>query len=199
MATLAGGKVIAAERALAIVASHAALPAAARVMIKRFGRGDLSSLRHAGPDLMTFRARNFLVLGVVKTDPESRGHFRRPGITAQLMTRSARRNIPPPGLCSGRVTSETSNVRVESRWDRQRHTGARRLVTGGAIDPAHIQVPGMVELHAEALQAWKRFQRSRLHVGMTDRADRTSGICKLLRMTSSAGEMARPTGPFRTR
>jgi len=176
MATLAGSKIIATKRALAIVASHAALPAPGRVMIKRFGRGDLSSLRHAGPDLMTFRARNFLMFRMVKADPESLGQFRGPGITAQLMTRSARRNIPAPGLCSGRVTSETSNVRVESRGDRQRHTGARRPVTGGAIDPAHIQMPGMIELHAEALQAGKRFQRSRLHVGMTDRADRTSGI-----------------------
>jgi hypothetical protein len=176
VATLANCKVIAAKRALAIVASHAALPSTRRMMIKRLRGGNLFSLWHSGSHLVTFSARYFLMFRMIKADSERLGRLGCPGITAQLMTRSARRNITPSRLCSGCVASETSNVRVESRWDRQRHAGARRPVTGGAIDPAHIQVPRMIELHREAFQAGKRFQRCRFRVGMADRADRTSGI-----------------------
>ena len=73
VATLASGEVIAAKLALAIMARHAALPATGRVMIKRFGRSDLSSLRHSGSDLMTFGAVNFLVPVMVKADAERLG------------------------------------------------------------------------------------------------------------------------------
>jgi hypothetical protein len=62
VATLANCKVITAKRAPAIMASHTALPATGRVMIKGLRRSNLFTLWHSGPDLVTFRARNFLVL-----------------------------------------------------------------------------------------------------------------------------------------
>lgn len=199
VATLADCKVIAPKRALAIVARHAALPAAGRVMIERFGRGDLSSLRHSGSDLVAFGAGNFLVLRVVKADAERLGKFRRPGITTQLMTRAAGGNIPPARLRARRMTSKTSCVRVESSGYREGNAGARRPVTRGATDAAHVQVSRVIELHAETLQTWKRLQRSRFHVRMTDRTDGTCGICELLSMTSGAGKMTGPARAFRAR
>ena len=176
MAPLTNCKVIATERTLAVVASHATLPAAGCMMVKRFRSRYLSSLRHARSNLMTFGAGNFLVLRVVKADAERLGKFRRPGITTQLMTRAARGNIPPARLRAGRMTSKTSRVRVESRGYRESNAGARRPVTGGATNAAHLQVSRVIELHAETLQTRKRLQRSRFHVRMTDRADGTSGI-----------------------
>jgi hypothetical protein len=46
---------------------------------------------------------------------------------------------------------ETSDVRIESRWNCQRYTGATRTMTGSASNPAHYYVARMVELHVEAL------------------------------------------------
>jgi len=46
---------------------------------------------------------------------------------------------------------ETSDVPNESRWNRQRYTGATRTMTGSAANPVHIHVARMVELHVEAL------------------------------------------------
>jgi hypothetical protein len=76
MATLTNSEVVTPKRALAVVTRHATLPPASGVMIKWFGRGDLSSLRHTGPHLMAFSASNLLMFGVIKADPECLGRFR---------------------------------------------------------------------------------------------------------------------------
>jgi hypothetical protein len=66
-------EVIVAKRALAVMTRRAALAAPAGVMIQRFGRGDLSPLRHAGADLMTVVAVGlWIVPGVTEADPERR-------------------------------------------------------------------------------------------------------------------------------
>ncbi|HEU4931512.1 MAG TPA: hypothetical protein VFT48_05500 [Pyrinomonadaceae bacterium] len=53
MATLANRKIIAAKGTLAVVTSHTTLSAPRGVMISRFRRTHLLSLRHARPYLMT--------------------------------------------------------------------------------------------------------------------------------------------------
>lgn len=62
-------------------------------------------------------------------------------------------------------------------------------MTAGAADAAHVDVLRVIELHAETLEARKWFERARLHIRMTDGANRTFGIGELLRMASGAGEM----------
>jgi hypothetical protein len=81
-------EVIVAKRTLAIVASHATLPATCGVMVKRFRRCDLFSLGHSRLDLVAFVAGYFLMLGVVESHAECRGGLRSPGIPTQLMTRT---------------------------------------------------------------------------------------------------------------
>src|SRR5436190_1904316 len=53
MTTLAGCEIVAAERALALMTSHATLAAPGGVMIERLGLRDLPALRHGGANLMT--------------------------------------------------------------------------------------------------------------------------------------------------
>lgn len=72
VATFADTEVIAAERTLAVMASHAAWPATGGVMIEGLGRGDLFSLRQAGAHLVAFVAGNFLMLCMVKADFKGR-------------------------------------------------------------------------------------------------------------------------------
>lgn len=73
MTTFAGSKVIAAKRALAVVAGGAALSPSGGVMIESFGGGDLSFLRHAGTDLMTIAAlRLGIMFGMTESQPERR-------------------------------------------------------------------------------------------------------------------------------
>jgi hypothetical protein len=89
VAPFANREVVATERALAVMASHATLPTTGRVMVERLRSGDLSALRHSGSNLVAFVAGNFLVLRVIKTDAKCASEFRSPGITAKLVTCSA--------------------------------------------------------------------------------------------------------------
>jgi hypothetical protein len=82
MATLANTEIIAAERALTVMASQATLRFPRGVMIQRFRRGDLSALRHSGPHLMTFGACNLLMLYMTEANSERRRRFRRARIAA---------------------------------------------------------------------------------------------------------------------
>jgi hypothetical protein len=56
MATLANRKIVAAKRTLTVVTSHTTLSPAGSVMISRFWRADLLSLRRARPHLVTLVA-----------------------------------------------------------------------------------------------------------------------------------------------
>ena len=77
MAPFTDAEIIPTESAFAVVAGHAALPAAGRMVIQRFGRCDLSSLRLPGAHLMALVAGFLLVLRVTKADAKRRHHFRR--------------------------------------------------------------------------------------------------------------------------
>ena len=83
-------------------------------MIQRLWLGHLSSLRHAGNDLMALSASYLVMLSMTEADPEGPGELRRPGITAKLMTGPARRDIATAGLRALSVTSETVCVGVEA-------------------------------------------------------------------------------------
>ena len=127
-------------------------------MVKRFRRCDLSSLRHARLNLVTFVAVHFLMLGMIESNTKAYGGLRSPGITTQLMTRTTRRDIAAAGLCARSVASITSCVRVESRGYREGNAPTRRSMTGRTTDTSHRHMPRVIELHAKALQTWKRFQ-----------------------------------------
>jgi hypothetical protein len=79
---LADGEIFVAERALPVMTGHAALGATRRVMIKRFGRRHLPTLRHPGAYLMTFIAVDLrLMPGVTETYFECRHVLRRSRVT----------------------------------------------------------------------------------------------------------------------
>ena len=111
---LANRKVIAAKGFFPVVARHATKGTACRMMIKRFGSRDLSSLGHSRSDLMTFVTRDFLMLGVTETYLEGRSKLWRPRIASEFMTRATRRDLSAVRLRAGRVTSITSCVCVEA-------------------------------------------------------------------------------------
>ena len=152
MATLANCEVIAAKRALTIMASHATLSPPGGVMIERLRRGYLSPLRHAGSDLMAFTACNLLMLCMTKANAECLRGRRRPRIPAQLMTSAARRDIAAAGLRTRRVASITSCVRVEAGGYRQGNATTRRSMTRRTTDTSHLHVARVIKLHSEALQ-----------------------------------------------
>jgi hypothetical protein len=110
----ANGEIVAAKRSLAVVTGHAALRPATGVMVERFGRRHLSSLRHACSYLMAFSAADLLMFRVIKADAKSRRGCRGARITAQLMTCSARRDIATRRLRARRVAPVTSCVRIKS-------------------------------------------------------------------------------------
>ena len=102
------------------------------------------------------------------------------------MTRAARRNIAATRLRPRRVTSITRRVRVKAGRNRHSDTAARRPVTSRTTNVSHVHVPRVIELHAKAAQARKGFQRPCFHVRVTNRADGTVGIRKLLGVTTGA-------------
>ena len=73
MTSDANRKVIATKSSLAVVTGHTTLSAARRVMIERFRRRDLPSLRHSRSYLMAFVTDDFLMLGVTETYLEGWG------------------------------------------------------------------------------------------------------------------------------
>src|SRR5438552_8013333 len=111
------------------MASHAALPATRCVMVKRFRRGDLSSLRHSRSNLVAFVAGYFLMLGMIESHAECLGEFRTPRIPTQLMTGTTRRDVAVAGLCARSVASITDCVRVKSRGYREGNAATRRPMT----------------------------------------------------------------------
>ena len=66
-------------------------------------------------------------------------------------------------------------------------------------DAAHLHMQRVIEFHAKALQARKRFQSPGFYVGVTDGADGTLRGGKLLRMTAGAGQVIGTSRPFRNR
>jgi|SRR5215208_8003558 len=95
MAAFTGGKIVSAESALAIVATHTTERVFPGVMIQGRGRRNLPSLWLARSNLMAFIAGYFLMLRMTEAYPEGLGVLRSSGITTQFMASAARRNITP--------------------------------------------------------------------------------------------------------
>lgn len=189
MTALAHAEVVTTKGAFAIVTSHTALTTTGGVMVERLWPGDLLSLGQTSTHLMTFVAGFLLMFGVTKADTEGLHEFRRARVPTQLMTGAARRDVAPARGRPRCMTSIAGRVRIEARRDRHRDTRTRRPMTGIASHAAHVDVPRVIELHAKAAQTRKRFERTRLHIGVTDRANRAIGVRKLLRVTAGTGKM----------
>lgn len=91
------------------------------------------------------------------------------------------------------MTTKTVCVRIKPCRDRERDSSTRRPMTTRTTQTTHILVPRVIETHSETRKSRKGFYRPRLHVCVADRANRVSGICKLLRMTSGARCVLRST------
>jgi hypothetical protein len=149
--SFASREVITAKCPFAVMTAHAALAATGRMVIQRFGGGDLPPLRHAGAHLMTFIAIDLrLMQGVTEADPECRHILRRASVTTQLMTSATRRDVAPAGLRSWSMAAKTDCVRVEICGYRHGGAALRRPVTSSAANTAHRQMLRVIELHAEA-------------------------------------------------
>jgi len=149
MAPFTTRKIVAAKRALAVVTSHAALTAPRRVMIQWFRRGDLSTLRLTGTNVVAFVARHLLVLCVTEPDPKGGHHHRCARIAAQLMAGTARRNITPARLRARRVTAEAGGVRIEVSRNCHRHAATGGSMTSRATHTSHVHMPRVIKLHSE--------------------------------------------------
>jgi len=114
VAALTNRKIVAAKSALAIVAAHAALTAASCVMVQWLRSRYLSPLSHAGPHLMTFITPQVIVFPMTKVYSVSLCKLWRARITAELMTRSTRRDIALSRFRLGRVAPVASVMCVKS-------------------------------------------------------------------------------------
>ena len=155
-------------------------------MIERLWRGDISS---SGPHAVTrVTAQTFsaIVLAVTEADTKGGSGLRRPPVRTWLMASTARRDVASICLRARCMTPVTVPVRAEPGWYRKRDSAAYRTMTTRAV---HLPVTRVIESHAEACKAWKRLYLSRLRIRMTDRAHWTTGVCKLLRVTTGARRM----------
>ena len=97
MAAFTDCKVVTAKRALAIMASHAALRAARGMVISRLGSGDLSPLRLSRSYLMTIIAGQLLrrpVFIVIEVHAKRRSPLGSSGGPAELVAGTTRGDIP---------------------------------------------------------------------------------------------------------
>ena len=141
--------------------------------------------------LVTGQTLRSIVFRVTETNPKRRGCLRSATVWSWFVTGTARRDVVATRLSARRVTPVTSGVRVEPGRDRQRRAGARRTMTTGTV---HLRVPRVIESHVEPRQARKPFELSRLRIRVTDRANRTTGIRELPRVTTATRRMTIASG-----
>lgn len=156
MATLAVGKIIAAEGAAVVMTGHAALRAGGGMVHERLGRADLSPLRQPRPDVVTVVATESLpraVPGVAEINPEGLRRLGRPAVTPDLVTSAARGDVVPgTTLRARRVARVTGVVRAETSGDRERDAAARGFVAGDAARARSRRarrVPRVIETDVE--------------------------------------------------
>src|SRR6185436_10256067 len=122
---------------------------------------------------MTVGTRQLLrsiVVGVTEPNSICRRLVRSARKASELVTRAARRDVAPVHLGGFRVTTETRDVRIHARWDRETLATPVGPVTRPTAG-AERSVFRVVEFDVETLQRWKRFNFSALRVCMTDRTD----------------------------
>ena len=145
---------------------------------------------------MTIIARHLLrrpVFGVAEVHAKGRSPDWSSRVATWFVAGTTRRNIPVARFRARLMTAITGRMGVESDWNRQRHSTPCRTVASGATHPAHVQVSRMLKVDAEAFQPGKRLERAGAHISMANRADGTLTVCKLLRVTTGAGDVTRTT------
>ena len=189
VATLADRKIIAAECSLPVVTACATERTGRRMMIQRCRRRNLPSSSRTSPHLMT-RPTSQLLRRIVTcmTEPNSIGRrlLRSANQTPGLMTSAARRDVFSVCLRSRRVTAKTRDVSIQSRRNREPNTTTISTMTRGTSRTTVFRV---IERRVETAQRWKRLDLSTLSIRVTDRADLTRLICKLLSVTAGARRM----------
>jgi len=129
-----------------------------------------------------------IVTGVTKTESIRSRLVRSAREASELVTRAARRDVAPVHLRGFRVTTETRDVRIHARWDRETLATPVGPVTRRTAG-AERSVFRVVEFDVETLQRWKRFNFSALRVCVADRTDLACRIRELLRVTTGARRM----------
>ena len=112
------------------------------------------------------------------------------------MTGAARRDVASVCLRARRVAAKTRDVRIESRRNRESNTATISPVTRRTRCACMFRV---IEPRVETTQRWKRLDLSALNVRVTDCADLTRLICKLLCVTTRARCMCSFAGQGRLR
>jgi hypothetical protein len=173
---LARSKVVSAKGALTVVASGATGSTSRCVMIERQGRRHLPPARQTCPDLVTGNTRQFLgriVTSMTETNAISRRLLGGTNQSSELMTSAARGDVLSVCLSVGRMTAKTSDVRIQTRRNRETNTTSVSPVTRST---SSARMSRVIELNVETAQGGKRFDLSTLHVCVTDSADRTRGV-----------------------
>ena len=125
-----------------------------------------------------------IVFCMTEADAKCRCRLRRANVPFHLMACATRGNVAPVCLRAWCVTSKTVVMRIEPTWDRKRDSTTQWPVTTRTTQAAQVLVSRVFEAHSKTRKSRKRLHRTRLCVCMTDRANRMSRVCKLLRMTT---------------
>jgi hypothetical protein len=189
VAALAIRKVWRAESPLVIMAGSTAYPAGRREMHRPDRRSHLSSACRACPHRMAARAIHRItrqMLAVAEVDRVAFRPVRNSPEIARLMAGSARPYIAAADLILRRMTSEASLMGRRSGGDRKRLARPHGPMTRRTrcLPPMDT----VIERDIETPERRKPFHRVR---GMTDVADRTLIVRKLLHMTAGTRRMAR--------
>ena len=99
------------------------------------------------------------------------------------MTSAARRDVSTIRLSVRRVTTKTRDMRIQPRWNRQPNAATISSMTTRTRSTTMFRV---IKPRIKAAQRRKCFDLSTLSVGVTDRADLTRWVRKLLRVATSA-------------
>jgi len=154
VAPLATREIVTAKGPLPVVTGNATKRAGRSMVVKRLRCTYLNSLRHAGPDPMTFIAGQsfrLIVLCMAEAHPKCLGVFARADMTTRLVTNAAGRNVPIARLSARSVALITGIMSVQSRGNCHGHAGARRSMTNNATNAAaHSRVARVIEFHVEA-------------------------------------------------
>lgn len=187
MATPAIGKIIAAEGAFIVVAGCTTLRVFAGKVHCRNRRRYLISARRAGSDRVAIGAGKSVTGVAERRFRIGLRRFRNPDESAGLMTRTARSNILLAAFRVRRMTLKTGIMRVQTLWNRERNAVSQRFMTGRAI--CLPQMFAVIENRVETFQSRKILDRAGFRICMTNRANRTFIVGKLLGMTTRTGNM----------
>ena len=173
MTTLASREIVTAKSSLPVMARHATKRAWSSVMIQRLRRCHFVSLR-AGTDAMTIVTVQSLVpvvLLMAEADFESASHLACSCEPARFVAHAARRDISITRFRLRAMAFKARTMCAETRGNGHCHTTTRRSMTAGT-GTALAYMSGMGELHIEAAQPGKSFQRTRLRIRVADSANR---------------------------